>query len=78
MSMSFALSKKRIGSNANSSSVLTSPFSNDVAFDPPTDDNELFVSRELRGTQVRRSGVKWATQELVQIHKQLKDPSGRD
>jgi hypothetical protein len=29
--------------------VLTSPFSNDVAFDPPTDVNELFVSRELRG-----------------------------
>ena len=59
--------------------VLTSPFSNDVAFDPPTDDNELFVSRELRGTQVRRSGVMGnANGELVQIHGQLKDPSGRN
>jgi hypothetical protein len=32
-------------------------FSNDVAFDPPTDDNEFFVSRELRGNQVRRRGA---------------------
>ena len=59
--------------------VLTSPFSNDVAFDPPTDDNELFVSRELRGTQVRRSALMGnANGELVQIHGQLKDPLGRD
>jgi hypothetical protein len=52
----FALSKKD-RMRIHRMIVLTSPFSKDVAFDPPTDDNELFVSRELRGTQVRRSGV---------------------